>query len=85
MEVKTDEDIILRCKSCGLCYVLQPGEARWLLAKQLSLPTHCPACRQKRRGQAKDCETCFHLINGLCDCREPEDMSKEDCPDWRPK
>ena len=33
-----------------------------------------------------DCVSCYHQLgDGLCACRDPEDMPESDCPDWRPK
>lgn len=37
------------CRECGDAFVILKGEAEWLIAKGLSLPTRCKPCRQYRR------------------------------------
>ena len=73
LELETTDDLILRCARCGSAFVLVLLDDELGLGEpDLVLPG--------------DCASCYHqLDDGLCACREPEDMPELDCPDWSPK
>jgi Zn finger protein HypA/HybF involved in hydrogenase expression len=52
--------LTINCKTCKFNFIITPSEQEFYLKKQLSIPVHCPECRQKRKqaklnGQGGDC------------------------------
>ena len=45
----TFRDQILICRDCGESFTWTSGEQKFYYAKGLSQPTHCPACRERRK------------------------------------
>jgi ribosomal protein S27E len=41
--------LICKCRDCGFDFTITPGEQRWLLERELSIPSHCPSCRLQRK------------------------------------
>ena len=53
MEQTEGTDIILVCADCGANYLLSLQERNWYSQHGLHLPRRCPACRARRRQEAK--------------------------------
>jgi hypothetical protein len=53
MEQKQNQDVILKCLTCGGSYILSVGEAEHYIRIGLSLPKRCPECRARRRQEMK--------------------------------
>jgi predicted Zn-ribbon and HTH transcriptional regulator len=41
--------LVLKCRDCGFDFTITPSEQRWLLDKELAIPSHCPSCRLQRK------------------------------------
>lgn len=47
----TGEAIRVTC-ACGAEFEMSPSLVDWYVSRELSVPSHCPACRETRRQQA---------------------------------
>jgi predicted RNA-binding Zn-ribbon protein involved in translation (DUF1610 family) len=53
MNENENQDVILKCVSCGGNYILTPGERKFYIEDRgFNLPKRCSACRRARRSQA---------------------------------
>jgi hypothetical protein len=41
--------LTIQCRSCGCDFIISPTEQEWFLKTRLSIPSHCPVCRQERK------------------------------------
>lgn len=44
-------DVARGCRDCRQVFLLRPKDVRWFERRDMALPTHCPRCREARRGR----------------------------------
>lgn len=44
-------DVARGCRTCRQVFLLSARDVRWFRRRHLALPSHCPRCREARRGR----------------------------------